>query len=76
MNTVIEAQQKFYEDCDMVVHKVGASTEEYLAETVAWESEMSQIVKEPAFTMPKGLSREQRKEWIKKCANGEIEADA
>lgn len=65
-----------YEELGMNVHKAGSTTEQYLQETANWEVEIEKAINEPAFTMPKGLTREQRREWVKKCANGEIEADA
>lgn len=65
-----------YEELGMNVHKVGSTPEQYLQETANWQAEIEQIIKEPSFTVPKGLSREQMRDWVRKCAEGEIEADA
>jgi|LakMenEpi03Aug12_release.lakeMendotaPanAssembly.Ray.scaffolds.fasta_scaffold01889_41 hypothetical protein len=71
-----EEQIKTYEALGMMAHKPGASAEEFLVETANWQAEIEQIIKEPSFTVPKGLTREQMRDWVRKCAEGEIEADA
>ena len=65
-----------YEETGMIVHKPNSTKEEYLIETLQWEKEIEQILKEPCYTVPRGLSKEQMREWLRKCEDGEIEADA
>jgi len=64
-----------YEELGMNVHKEGSTPEQYLIETVQWEVEIERLCNEPSYTMPKGMSREERREWVRKCAAGEIEPD-
>lgn len=46
-----------------------------LTEEEQWMSDMDKALKGPFFTVPKGLTREERREWAARCVAGEIEAD-